>query len=102
MTAAPLQPTLENDLVRVRPLQPDDLEPLYAVASDPELWAQHWAHDRYRREVFEPFFTGSLASGGAVVVEDRKTGGVIGHSRYQLVAGQPDAVEIGWTFLHRG
>ena len=96
-----LQPTLADERVRVRPLQKDDLEALYTVASDPNLWEQHWARDRYRREVFEVFFTGSLTSGGAVVVEDRKTGGVIGHSRFQMVAGQSDAVEIGWTFLDR-
>ena len=97
-----LQPTLENERVRIRPLRADDREPLYAIASDPLLWEQHWARDRHRRDVYAAFFAANLASGGAVVIEDWATGRVIGHSRYQSVAGQPDAVEIGWTFLDRG
>lgn len=41
-----LQPTLHGDLVSLRPLRPDDLDALYAVASDPLVWEQHPDRDR--------------------------------------------------------
>ena len=33
-----LQPTLENDLVILRPLRESDFEALYEVAKDPLIW----------------------------------------------------------------
>ncbi len=33
-----LQPVLEGNLVRLRPLAETDFEALYAVASDPRIW----------------------------------------------------------------
>lgn len=50
-----LQPTLENQFVKIRPLQSDDFELLYTVASDPLLWEQHPNKERYQRAVFENF-----------------------------------------------
>lgn len=96
-----LQPTLEGALLRLRPMRPDDFEALYAVASDPLLWEQHPAHDRWQREVFRGFFDGGLACGGAFVAIDRASGAIVGSSRYY--GWNPDAseIEIGWTFLAR-
>ena len=48
-----LQPVLENEIIRLQPLQQDDFERLYAVASDPLIWEQHPNKDRYKREVFQ-------------------------------------------------
>jgi len=94
-----LQPHLVGDRIEVRPLRPDDWESLFAVASDPLIWEQHPTSDRYREEVFREFFREALASGGALVVIDRKTQEVIGSSRYfGFDAGE---IEIGWTFLAR-
>lgn len=36
-----LQPTLIGKIVKIRPLQQNDLENLVKAASDPLLWAQH-------------------------------------------------------------
>ena len=58
-----LQPTLMGALVELRPLQPEDFEELYAVASDPDIWAQHPVSDRYKEEVFRGFFREALESG---------------------------------------
>ncbi len=77
-----LQPHLVGDLLELRPLKPEDWESLFAAASDPLIWEQHPARDRYREEVFKEFFREALASGGAFVVIDRKTQKVIGSSRY--------------------
>ncbi len=77
-----LQPHLVGNLLEVRPLRPEDWESLFAVASDPLIWEQHPAHDRYKKEVFKEFFREALESGGAFVVIDRETQEVIGSSRY--------------------
>ncbi len=101
-----LQPRLVGELIEVRPLAPDDWDNLFAVASDPLIWEQHPARDRYREDVFREFFREALETGSAFVVIDRKTGKIIGSSRYfrfdrQGFDGRESVVEIGWTFLAR-
>ena len=96
-----LQPTLEGDLLKLRPLAADDLAALYAVASDPDLWAQHPAHDRWQEDVFETFFQEALDGKGALVIIDKASGLMIGSSRYHAYSAEKDEVEIGWTFLAR-
>ncbi|WP_136465081.1 hypothetical protein [Flagellimonas onchidii] len=36
-----LQPTLEGDLVRIRPLVKEDFDLLFQIASDSKIWEQH-------------------------------------------------------------
>jgi RimJ/RimL family protein N-acetyltransferase len=96
-----LQPHLVGELLEVRPLRPEDWQALFAVASDPLIWEQHPARDRYQEEVFEEFFRDALASGGALLVIDRRTREVIGSSRYFGFEPSQREVEIGWTFLAR-
>jgi N-acetyltransferase len=96
-----LQPHLTGELVELRPLQPEDWDGLFAAASDPLIWEQHPASDRYREEVFREFFQGALDSKGAFAVIDRKTGKIIGSSRYHNYDSDKSEVEIGWTFLAR-
>ncbi len=96
-----LQPTLTGELVELRPLRQGDFEALYAAASDPLIWEQHPESDRYKRDVFENFFKGAMASGGAFAVIDRRSGRVIGSSRYWGYDEAASEVEIGWTFLER-
>ncbi|MFM7377351.1 MAG: GNAT family N-acetyltransferase [Erythrobacter sp.] len=96
------QPVLEGEHVRLRPLRPDDWDALFAVASDPLVWEQHPAHDRWREPVFRAFFDDALANKGALVALDARTGAVIGSSRFQgLEEAGGGSVEIGWTFLAR-
>ncbi|MGB8194268.1 MAG: GNAT family N-acetyltransferase, partial [Chitinophagaceae bacterium] len=95
------QPTLENDLLILRPLKEDDFEDLYAVASDPLIWEQHPQKDRCKREVFEGFFKEAMESGGAFAVIDQKTNQMIGSTRFKPVKESDNAIEIGWTFLAR-
>jgi RimJ/RimL family protein N-acetyltransferase len=96
-----LQPTLEGERVLLRPLRPDDFDALYAVARDPLIWEQHPASDRWQEPVFRKFFADALASGGAFLVIDRRTGEVVGSSRYHGYDAEKREVEIGWTFLAR-
>ena len=95
------QPTLANAVVALRPLRSSDWDALFAVASDPAIWAGHPAHDRWTEPVFRAFFADNLASGGALIATDPATGAVIGTSRYDLGRAGPGEVEIGWTFLAR-
>ena len=95
------QPHLVGELIEVRSLAPDDWGRLFAVASDPLIWEQHPASDRYREDVFREFFREALETGSAFVVIDRKTGEMIGSSRYFGFDPEESVVEIGWTFLAR-
>jgi N-acetyltransferase len=96
-----LQPTLTGELVELRPLRADDFDGLYAAASDPRVWEQHPESDRYTRDVFQRYFDGAMASGGAFAAVDRATGRIIGSSRYQGYDEAAGEIEIGWTFLER-
>jgi RimJ/RimL family protein N-acetyltransferase len=96
-----LQPTLTGTLIELRPLTLADFDALFAAASDPQIWEQHPESDRYTREVFEKYFDGALESKGAFAIIDRKTGRIIGSSRYCNLNPDASEVEIGWTFLER-
>lgn len=96
-----LQPILEDELLRLRPLRPEDFDELYAVASDPLIWVQHPAQDRYKEEVFKGFFREAFESGGALIAIDPKDGQVVGSSRFHGYDEEKSEIEIGWTFLAR-
>jgi len=96
------QPVLEGERLVLRPLREDDWDALFAVASDPEIWALHPAHDRWQEPVFRDFFADALANEGGLVVIEKASGEVVGSSRFQgydPAAG--GVVEVGWTFLAR-
>lgn len=96
------QPTLESERLLLRPLTASDWDALFAVASDPQIWAVHPARDRWQEPVFRKFFDDALANGGAMAVIDRATDDIIGSSRWQgLSPDDGGEVEIGWTFLAR-
>ncbi len=96
-----LQPHLKGELIELRPLAPEDWHELFAVASDPLIWAQHPENDRYKEDVFKVFFEGALESGGAFVVVDTKTQQIIGSTRFHGYDPKESEVEMGWTFLAR-
>ena len=93
-----LQPTIENDLVKIQPLKPTDFELLYKIASDPLIWEQHPNKDRYQREVFQTFFKGAIESGGAFLVFNNK-GEPIGSSRFYEFDKNASSILIGYTFI---
>jgi RimJ/RimL family protein N-acetyltransferase len=95
------EPHLQGQLVELRPLVAEDWSELYAVASDPLIWEQHPEPDRYTRPVFQRYFDGGIESGGAFVAVDRKTGHIIGSSRYHDFKPEESQIEIGFTFLER-
>jgi RimJ/RimL family protein N-acetyltransferase len=96
-----LQPTLKGNLIELRPLRPQDFDALFSAASDPKIWEQHPESDRHQREVFQRFFDGALESRGAFAIIERKSGRIIGSSRYCNLDLTTREIEIGWTFLER-
>lgn len=93
-----VQPVLENEEFQLIPLQQGDFESLYEVASDPKVWEQHPNKDRYKREVFENFFTGAMESKGAFKIMEKATGDVLGSSRYYDFDEKDNHIFIGYTF----
>ena len=97
-----LQPNhLENELIKLRPLQEADFEELYFVASDPLIWEQHPNKMRYQRDVFQIYFDGALLSKGAFLILDSKTDEFIGSSRFYDLDEKEKSVLIGYTFIGR-
>ncbi len=94
-----LQPHLKNNLVSLRPLSESDFESLYALASDPDVWAQHPTPNRYQRPVFENYFKGAMESGGALLISEKAGGFPIGCSRFYEYDPQKMKIAIGYTFL---
>lgn len=96
-----LQPVLHGPTLALRPLQPDDFEALYAVASDPLIWEQHPEPSRCQRAVFRQFFDKGIESKGALLVTARDSGKVLGTSRYYDWNPGKREIAIGYTFLAR-
>jgi RimJ/RimL family protein N-acetyltransferase len=94
-----LQPTLENDLLIVRPLRESDFENLFLVAADPGIWEQHPSKERSDREGFARFFEEAMRAKSAFVIVDKATNEIIGSSRYIINEQSEKAIEIGYTFL---
>lgn len=95
------QPTLEGELVLLRPTRLEDWDEMFAAASDPLIWAGHPARDRYTEPVFRRFFDTALESRGALTIVDKASGRIVGCSRYHDHDPDGRRVEIGYTFLVR-
>lgn len=93
-----VQPILENEKVRLVPLQETDFEALYEVAADPKVWEQHPNKDRWKREVFKIFFDGAMQSKGAFKIVDKANDKVIGGTRFYDYDEEEDSILIGYTF----
>ena len=78
----------------------ENLESLYQVAKDPEIWKQH-PFKRYLRPIFEKFFAESIESKGALSILEKMINKIIGSSRFKNIDGFPNGVEIGWAFIGR-
>ena len=101
MSTPDLQPTLEGPRVTVRPIAAADWDGLFAAASDPLVWEQHPATERYKEDQFRGFFEDALSCGCAFTFVDRDSGTLFGSSRYNDYDAERSEIEIGWTFLSR-
>ncbi|MCK9641573.1 MAG: GNAT family N-acetyltransferase [Prolixibacteraceae bacterium] len=90
---------LESDLLKIVPLIEADFDNLYKAASDPIIWEQHPANDRYKLEVFKPYFDGAIAGKSAFKIIDKSTNQMIGSTRYYDYNPEKSGIAIGFTFL---
>jgi N-acetyltransferase len=95
------QPTLGGELIEVRPLRREDFAALHAAASDPLIWEVHPDRERWKEENFRKYFDSGIESSSAFAVIERKTGRIIGSSRYHDLKPDESQIEIGFTFLAR-
>ncbi|QDC07943.1 GNAT family N-acetyltransferase [Oceanicola sp. D3] len=95
------QPVLEGPSLLLRPLEAGDKQALAAAASDPLIWAGHPATERWRPEVFGPYFDMLLSHGESLVVIEKASGTIIGTSRFYTTPDDPGMPCIGYTFLSR-
>lgn len=93
-----IQPILENEHMILYPLQENDFEDMYLVASDPKIWEQHPNKDRWKKDVFRNFFEGAMQSKGAFKIIDKTTGKIIGSTRYYHYDETKNHILIGYTF----
>lgn len=97
-----LQPVLIGKTLMLRPLLASDFDTLYRVASDPALWETHPDSQRFQRDIFQQrYFQGALDSGGALLMEMRSSGRVIGCSRFYRWDAVSRSISIGYTFIDR-
>ena len=96
-----LQPfNLENEWVKLSPLEESDVELLYDVAKDPLIWEQHPNPDRYKRDVFLNYFKGAMESNGAFLIKNNQNQ-VIGCTRFYDYFPEKKEIKIGYTFFSR-
>ena len=90
---------LQNEFIRLVPLQETDFEELYSVASNPLVWEQHPNPNRYKLEDFTNYFKGAIESKGAFLILDAVTNETVGCSRYYDYNETDSSVLIGYTFI---
>lgn len=92
---------LKGETLSLRPLQQSDFDGLFAAASDPKIWEGHPAKDRYKPEVFGPYFEMLLSTGQTCAVRENRTSAIVGCSRFYTAEDHPNDISIGFTFLIR-
>ncbi len=96
-----IQPFLETATFKLVPLDKNDFEDLYKVASDPKIWEQHPNKDRYQRKVFEKWFEGAMDSKGTFLIIDKISNEISGSTRFYDYKEEERSIFIGYTFYAR-
>ncbi|HJR65519.1 MAG TPA: GNAT family protein [Gemmatimonadaceae bacterium] len=97
--------TLSGRHVRLEPLTPAHIEPMFAAAADPELW--RWTLTNIASiEDMRVYVESALAAQRAgtalpFATLDASTGELIGSTRFGNIDISNRRVEIGWTWLRR-
>jgi N-acetyltransferase len=100
---APLTTRLEGSIVVLEPLAEEHADELWEAARPAEIWA--WlAHIGASRDYFDRWLRMSLDAArageeGPFATLERRSGKLIGSSRYLNVRPSDRSLEIGWTWL---
>ena len=101
----PTPVTLAGRYVRLEPLSLAHVEPLYAVASDQELWrwttTQIASLDDMREYVEAALAAQRAGTALPFATTDASSGEVIGSTRFGNIDLANHRAEIGWTWLRR-
>jgi RimJ/RimL family protein N-acetyltransferase len=95
---------LVGQLVALEPLEEAHADELWAAAQAPEIW--RWlAHVGSSREYFDRWLELALTAHregreGVFATRDRRSGALVGSTRYLAVRPADRVVEIGWTWLN--
>lgn len=92
---------LESDILKIIPLVDTDFENLFKVASDPLIWEQHPANDRFKPEVFKIYFESAISGKSGFKIVDKKNNKIIGSTRFYDYKSEESSIAIGYTFLAR-
>ena len=92
---------LENEIVRLEPMEEHHRDLLRGPANEPELW--DWTIIRGDGEGFDHWFDQLLkarAEGHTIshVVFRKSDNAVVGHSAYLTISETNERLEIGWTW----
>lgn len=91
---------LTGSRVVLRPGTPADLEPLFEIGNDPEVWAIHRHKNRGDRKQFTSFFLSGLSNPlGVYTICEKYSGTIMGTTRYYRFEREEPGVHIGYTFL---
>ncbi|MFJ9691415.1 GNAT family N-acetyltransferase [Kitasatospora sp. NPDC101183] len=94
---------LENEFVRLSPLNPEDRDGLRAIALAPDIW-RYFVTRIDTPEDYEAFFDATLADHLAgrravFVITDKRTGRRAGSMSFGNMAEADGRLEIGWSWL---
>jgi RimJ/RimL family protein N-acetyltransferase len=95
---------LDGRLVRLEPVEPRHEEPLWEAAQDPQTWRITSADVGSSREGFDDYWaqlSSAFAAGHEVpfATVDRRSGRVVGSTRFLTLRREHAGVEIGHTWL---
>ncbi|WP_420431199.1 GNAT family N-acetyltransferase [Hyphobacterium sp.] len=95
---------LENDYVRLEPMQEGHRDTLRPAANDPDIWANMTlaGFGPHYDSWFDEMMSAQQRNQISHVVFRRSTGNVVGHTAYLAIAAPQQRVEIGWTFYTAG
>ena len=82
MSPPDFQPTLMGSNLIARPMVASDWTEMFAPGSDPKIWEVHPVRDCYTEPQFRKFLDGAVNSKRGFAFVDRKSGRLIGSSRY--------------------
>jgi RimJ/RimL family protein N-acetyltransferase len=94
---------LENDHVQLRPIRPDDYEPVRVIAMDQGIW-RYFVTAVGSDEDYDRYFAKELADLDAgrrvvYVITDKTSGRVAGSMSFGNLAEPDGRLEIGWSWL---
>ena len=94
---------LENEVVLLKPLEQQDVDGILAAGSYPEIWSYLSTNIENERDVHnfvdKALQAKALSKEFPFVIVDKKSGEIIGSTRFMDIDEQHQRLEIGFTWL---